>query len=531
MCADLKSKLPKKERDHCSYLSKLQSPAETFYLNDTNEIEIDTIINRFTPKKSSGLDGISNYLMQRLCISIRRPLAIICNSSMCDGIYPSDMKIAKIHPLHKGGDVGDIDNYRPISLLPVFSKVLERVILRRIQSFMNRNNAYYNNQFGFRAKSSTINASEKFISDILDSFDKKFYVAAMFIDLRKAFDTCSKHILLDKLKHYHFGEDALNWFSSYLTNRRQQTYFNNVCSKVETLGGCISQGSILGPELFLYAINDIFVSLRYSNCILFADDTTIYVMGRNIRCLRAKLQSDIDSLSTWLISNELTVNTKKTKIMLFARDILYYDHFNVSLNGVKLEVVNDFKFLGINLDNRLSFRSHANYISNQIKFYNYKLKRISKFLDNHCKLIYYHSFVKSRLCHGIHLWYPLLHNKDRNSLSRIHKYSLCLSNVTDICLDKISSMYMLKFVYCYENDLLPNGLKVNIRNNASIHGYNTRNRLQPVLEKHNSNIYNRSFLVKSITMWNKLPQNLKLVKKVNIFTKKTRVWLFEHDLK
>ena len=256
---------------------------------------------------------------------------MLCNNSIKNKKFPQDLKIAKVKPLFKNGSSSECDNYRPISLLPVISKVIEKVILRRLKPFMH--DKYYTNQFGFRENMSTINACEKFASEILECFDKNAIMISVFIDLRKAFDSVTKDILLSKLDHYGIRGDSLEWFESYLTDRRQFTVIDGLESSIKTLSGCIAQGSILGPELFLCTINDLFRSLTYSKWILFADDTTIYIIGNSLKFLHVKLQSDLDRLVAWMQSNSFTLNTKKTELMrdyvLPNRNSFVFFEFNI----------------------------------------------------------------------------------------------------------------------------------------------------------------------------------------------------------
>ena len=166
---------------------------------------------------------------------------------MNSGVFPESMKTAKVIPLFKSGSRSCLDNYRPISLLPCFSKILERIVLTRYKTFMKKNNKYYVNQFGFRENSSTIHACQRLATEILECYESGSILASVFIDVKKAFDSVSKEILNDKLAHYGIRNTTGDWFDSYLTNRKQCTIVNDHMSDVEILSGCIAQGSILGP--------------------------------------------------------------------------------------------------------------------------------------------------------------------------------------------------------------------------------------------------------------------------------------------
>ena len=415
----ISSNIPPTTKNHMDFL-KGNSDVE-LSLNETTDFEIDKIIDSLKNKTSYGLDGILNKLIKDLKVAIRTPLKIICNKSMNSGVFPESMKTAKVIPLFKSGSRSCLDNYRPISLLPCFSKILERIVLTRYKTFMKKNNQYYVNQFGFRENSSTIHACQCLATEILECYESGSILASVFIDVKKAFDSVSKEILNDKLAHYGIQNTTGDWFDSYLTNRKQCTIVNDHMSDVEILSGCIAQGSILGPELFLTFVNDIYKSLRYSTCILFADDTTIYLIGNSLRFIRTKLQSDINSIIDWISCNKLVLNAKKTKMMLFCKETLSYDDsFSIKMLGIPIEITSKFKFLGIMFDSKLDFTDHANAIINSLRFYNFKLKKSLNFLSDHCKEIYFHAFIQSRIDYRNLIWFPHLNKFVKSKLGTLY---------------------------------------------------------------------------------------------------------------
>ena len=178
---------------------------------------------------------------------------MICNKSLDEGIFPKNMKIAKLIPLFKAGNRSDPDNYRPISLLPVLSKILESVVHQQLQEFMNLNKHYCKTQFGFRKKSSTINACQRFMSDILHAIDSDSYVLSVFIDLKKAFDTLSPEIVIRKLRKYGLSELCLKWLGDYLMNRMLFTSINNVESAIKSCNIAFHKGPFLDQK---FSISD-----------------------------------------------------------------------------------------------------------------------------------------------------------------------------------------------------------------------------------------------------------------------------------
>ena len=273
------------------------------------EMQICKIVMEMKPKLSSGLDGISNMLLKRLIHVIKGPLCTVFNKSLSSGVFPAMLKSAKVVPLYKGGSDDLLDNYRPISLLPVISKILEKVVFKSLMTHLTDNNLLYERQYGFRPNRSTTDAVTNLVGEILTSFEDNQMVLALFVDLKKAFDTVSHEIILSKLSCLGVNDIELCWFRSYLTNRYQRVQINKSVSDEVLMTVGVPQGALLGVVLFMIQIDDLFRSLRFSTSILYADDTTIIVKGHSLRFLRAKMQSEINNLTQWLELNNLNLNS------------------------------------------------------------------------------------------------------------------------------------------------------------------------------------------------------------------------------
>ena len=263
--------------DFMSYMGGKRD--ERFYFNFTSADKVRKIITSLKTKSSSGEDEISSAFLknEHIINSFCPSLTLLINQSLCTGIFPERLKLAKVIPLFKDkGDDFSFEYYRPISLLSTISKVYERVVFDQLYEYFDVNKLFYSSQYGFRKKHSTETAGLELIDRAMKDNDKKQDPFAIFLDLSKAFDTIDHVIMLKKLEHYGISGIALLCFESYLTNRTQYVLFEETMSNVMKITTGVPQGSILGPLLFLIYINDIKNSATLFDLIGYADDTTLY---------------------------------------------------------------------------------------------------------------------------------------------------------------------------------------------------------------------------------------------------------------
>ena len=491
---NLMKNIIQKDQSNISYRKYINaSILSSFNFQLIDDESLRKTLNSLRTKSSSGYDGISTRLLKFLAPALISPLRLIINQSLITGIYPDKLKTAKVIPLYKKGDKTKCDNYRPISLLCAISKLFEKVVYNQLYDYFTKNKLFHDNQYGFRTKHSTELAVTELIDRVLLNIDNKQVPFAVFMDLSKAFDTLDHKILIDKLHHYGIRGISLMWFESYLSKRTQYVEIDNFKSSPQTITTGVPQGSILGPLLFLIYMNDMTQASSIFKFILYADDTTLfsaldYLPSLDIPASSELINKELARVGEWLIINRLSINITKTKYMLFHPKQKDVSHMTLepTLNGEKIEQVDSFNFLGVVIDKHISWKYHAEMLSNKISKYCGVLSRLKNYLPLFILRTLYFSMVHSHLNYSLLTW-----GFDSNRIVKLQKR--CVRIITrskynahtqplmkQLNILSVPDMLLLnsmKFYYKYKHKEVPDYFaSFTLHTQGSTHDYNTRQR-------------------------------------------------------
>ena len=495
--------------------------------------------------KSTGLDGIPARFLKDAAPIIKIHITFLINYSISEATVPDDLKLAKVKPLFKKNSRLKAENYRPVSILSIVSKIMEKAVYKQLEKFLLSNNLLYELQSGFRSAYSTDTCLIHLTDHIKSNTAKGLFTGMILLDLQKAFDTVDHEILLGKLDL--IGVKTISWFRSYLSNRKQLVTCNGVISAIQQITCGVPQGSLLGPLLFLVYSNDIQCCIE-SNCkvLLYADDTAILYSHRDPRVIGQKLSEMLNSCQEWLVDNKLSLHLGKTESILFGQKRKLSnveDQFIVKLENQTIQKQNSVKYLGITLDKDLAGDSIVNNISKKanqrIKF----LYRYQDCLSERSRKTLCVSLIQCHIDYACTSWYEGLSKKLKTKLqsiqNRMVRFILNLPHrfkITFKELDKIGFVDIQNRVkqlrLNHVHNIFYGKSPYYLKENFTIHHprYNTRSGSLN-FKTHNSKGINTTFFINGIKDWNQLPEGIKSIKKKKVFKKAVKKYLREQSHK
>jgi hypothetical protein len=470
---------------------------QVFKWKDVSANEICCIVKRLNNSKSHDVYGLNHFILRYVIDVLAEPLAVLYNRMFKEGIFPQCLKISRTIPLYKKGDRLNVSNYRPISIVPVLSKIFESLMKSQLYYYLESNKLWSEDQFGFRSGRSTEAALLEITSSIYESFEKKHFVSVTAFDLSRAFECIDHEIIYKKLLFYGLNEMSAKLIKSFLSDRRQIVDFNGQNSSPMDVECGVPQGSVLGPILFLIAVNDLPKNIPCRS-VLFADDTTILMSDSNLETLGMRKEEAIRSASEWFSSNNLYLNSSKTQNIIF------------SLRKVSNEL-ESIKVLGVSLDPKLSWNIHIAELCLKLSRVLFLLRRLKELVSSRFLRSLYFSFFHVHMLYGLRLWgnasdASLVFGVQRKAIRILKGLPFaadCKEAFIELRILTLPSLYILSCL---------NSVKLNLNNyqlRSNKHNYQTRNRNDIDIPACRLNKKFRSFGPQSIKLFNKLPLTIR----------------------
>lgn len=518
-----------------SYLADLRTECDAqnsilISWRPTNLEEIELLIDAIDVNKSSMIENINTRLLKDCLYLTMDKICILFNKILSDGIFPTAWKNACVIPIFKNGNKKTVSNYRPISLLPLISKLFEKIIHKRLYNFLNDKRFFSPQQCGFRPDLGTDDSIASMLNHIYCNLNEQTPTLAIFFDLSKAFDSIDHTILKLKLKAAGIKGSCYKLLDNYLTNRSQHCRVYNTTSDNIPIKFGVPQGSTLGPLLFIIFINDLTTHINTPNISLYADDTVFYLSDKNPTRLSQNLTDSANKFQTWCELNRLTLNHKKCKSLLFAPKNLFKTlnaHLSPRIGSTLIDTVSEFKYLGTTLDHQLNFESHIRAIRQKITSRMYTLRKIRWTMKTQDALTLYRSSILPYFDQGLLYYHSanvnslkclqslqnkslrIIYNKDWSGTENAHSKSKLL-----FIKDRYKSV-LLK--YAHKRSFKKENLKVS--RDARLRSSN-KIFLKTIIPQKNS--YERSFVHRSAILWNTFSDEIKSIKHMKPFKTRTK---------
>lgn len=498
-----------------NHMNHIRVNERSMVVHNTTATEVYNIIYTLKDTSTQGADGLSTRLIKHCADTLCIPLSFIINECFENCSFPDYLKTALIKPIFKQGDQNDIQNYRPIAIIPVLAKIVEKAILSRMVNFAESCRLLTNYQNAYIQGRSTTRAIYMMIRTITISLSEKKEVAGVYLDLSKAFNSVDHDILLHKLEKMGYRGEINKLIRSYLKDRLQCTVADyngkDMRSKWRRVNCGVPQGSILGPFLFLLYINDLpEISKYFIN--MFADDTSVIIAEPNISLLTGQIMNTMSELNNWFQNNNLNLNVDKTHMLKFA--LQKSETISINFGNVDLVSTEHTKFLGLELDNLLNWKEHVDILTKKLSGMIYALRVVSTQVRTEAAMAAYHAYVASRLSYGIVFWGNsveaarifVLQKSCIRSIFGLKKRESCSVTFKQNNILTLPGLYIFEcacFARKHYNELLVEY--------ESTHDYNTREFVKSTLRipQATSARIHKSATIQILKIYNYLPQSYK----------------------
>ena len=489
--------------------------------------EICDTISSLDPKKAQGGNIPCKILKNNEVIA--HYICRFVNECLISGEFPDNLKLATVTPIHKKDDPFDKNNYRPISILPLISKIFEKIIYKQVYKYMD---TYLSPLLcGFRKTYSTQHALYRLLHSWQHELDQSGYVGTILMDLSKAYDCLPHDLIIAKLEAYGFDYISSKLFLNYLCNRKQQVKVGSKLSDWVVLSCGVPQGSVLGPLIFNIFINDLVLFIQYTSLCNFADDNTLYKCSPNIELVIDSLEKDANNMLKWFNVNSLKANPTKFQFMIMGENKEI--QFKCKIGDKYLYSKNNVVLLGIIIDKKLKFDEHITSLCNKATYKLYALQRIRKFITISQAKLLASSFINSQFNYCSIIW-MFCSKKMKLKMENIHKRALrVVYNEYDHSYDKLllehnvvsihqSHLKTLALeIYKTTHDLNPEFMKLFF--NAKENPYQLRAGSRMSLPQTSSIRHGiNSITFRGSLLWNTLPSDIKQCNTLSKFKKKIK---------
>ena len=493
------------------------------------------MIKSINVSKSSGLENISSLVIKTAFERLVAQVTFMYNLSFEKACFPMNWKKALVIPIPKQGNLTKVQNYRPISLLPLPGKVLEKLVHQQLSDHLETESLLTDTQYGFRKKLSTIHAIAQVTDFVSKKLDTKLVTTAIFIDFKKAFDCVQHPMLLEKLESMGLSDAVVRWIASYLSERKQRVYANDTYSDYMDITQGVPQGSVLGPLFYIVYANDLSKIIKHCKLAMYADDTVLYTSHKNFDVSVKDLQEDIDSLTLWCKANGITVNTDKTKVMLFGSkcNLAKLNNFEIRFDNIPLQTVSSYKYLGITLDSQLNYNLHVAKIISSVTGKLKQFRRMRSFLSNRAAIMVYKGMILPILEYGdIFLHAASAENRKRLQVLQNKGLRCALNRGVDSDTNELhGEANLLKLHYrreqhtlnfVFDNAQMASNLKVKSKSNIM-----TRSSTKDLLKvkRPTTERFKRSLAYVGPKKWNALPERFHHTPSKPIFKSMINVWI------